>query len=143
VAKKAEDFDPTVDVPGPKLRPTLLVCDINAHPTDVARICLPLIALLPSGSRIIVTLKFFGTGRDRGDAIAEVVRDTTHPSSVSLSQTYWLRTELRKRCRNRAHKWRGIGVVQAAILGDTVSEIDCAWLFANTIHERILVATKT
>ena len=75
VPKKAEDFDPVNDVPGHTFRPTLLVCDINAHPTDVARICLPLIALLPEGAPILITLKFFGTGRDRGDAVEEVVRD--------------------------------------------------------------------
>jgi hypothetical protein len=86
--KKAEDFDPTTDVPGVPLRPTLLVCDINALPSDAARICAPLIALLAPGSRVLITLKFFGTGRDRVHAV-EAMRRALGPS-VTAEGSPWL-----------------------------------------------------
>ena len=88
MSKKAEDFDPIADVPGAPFHPTLLVCDINAHPSETARICAPLIALLAPGSRVLITLKFFGTGRARDGAV-EAMGRALGPS-VSAEGCVWL-----------------------------------------------------
>lgn len=75
------------------------------------------------GSRIVVTLKFFGTGRDRTDAISEVVSILVNPI---------------KQC----HVETDTSAHQAEVFGDLVVDVTCLWLFANTIYERVLIATK-
>ena len=80
----------------------LLVCDINTHPDQCASLCRSLLPLLKPGGKLILTLKFTGTRRDRADRVANC----------------------------------------AEILGPTVTDVKALWLFANTVCERTLCATK-
>lgn len=61
-----------------------------------------LIPALAPGGKLIMTMKFFGKGRDRTECLAK--------------------------CKET--------------LGETVEDVDCLWLFANTVNERMLIATK-
>jgi len=45
----------------------VLVCDMNKHPGIMADVIKSLIPLLKSGALMVMTFKFFGTGRDRAD----------------------------------------------------------------------------
>ena len=50
----------------------LLVCDINKHPEAAARICRDLFSQLRPGGRLVMTMKFFGVGRDRSQVTVKV-----------------------------------------------------------------------
>eukprot|EP00040_Diaphanoeca_grandis_P032203 m.194774 g.194774 ORF g.194774 m.194774 type:complete len:241 (-) comp32541_c2_seq10:111-833(-) len=115
--KKAEDFCVETDFNNSKLskfvsesdastadfKVDMVVADMNIHPLAAARICLPLLRHLAPGGSLLMTMKFFGVGRDR--------------------------TETVKQCKD--------------ILGDAVDTVSCIWLFANTVNERVLVATRS
>ena len=76
---------------------------MNIHPYQAVKICFPLLQHLRPGGALVMTMKFFGVGRDRTD-VTQVCKD---------------------------------------ILGDSVTDVECIWLFANTVNERVLVARRT
>ena len=89
--------------PCPLNKLDLVVADMNIHPYQAVKICFPLLQHLRTGGALVMTMKFFGVGRDRTD-VTQVCKD---------------------------------------ILGDAVTDVECIWLFANTVNERVLVARRT
>eukprot|EP00041_Stephanoeca_diplocostata_P002805 m.29772 g.29772 ORF g.29772 m.29772 type:complete len:349 (-) comp13777_c0_seq1:247-1293(-) len=84
--------------------PDLVVCDMNVPPHEAIAACLRIIEQLRPGCRMLITMKFIGSGRDRDVVLQECKRQ-----------------------------------LGALVYADSVRFV---WLFANTLHERLLVATK-
>lgn len=104
VSKKAEDFKISdAQIEDSLFELDLIVADMNVHPVMASKICLPLLQHLRPEGTIIMTMKFFGVGRDR--------------------------TEPTEACRS--------------IFGSAVESVECIWLFANTVNERVLVARRS
>eukprot|EP00877_Chromochloris_zofingiensis_P006112 jgi/Chrzof1/1754/Cz10g19220.t1 len=69
VQDKAEDASEAIQALLQGQQLDVLVCDMNQHPVRVARIVKPLLQHLKPGGVLIMTLKFFGYGRDRSHAV--------------------------------------------------------------------------
>lgn len=50
----------------------LLVCDINKHPVEAAEIISPLLGFLRTGGSLVMTLKFYGRGKDKVQKTEEI-----------------------------------------------------------------------
>ena len=68
----------------------LLVCDMNTHPESVCAAIVPLLPCLKSGAWIICTMKFFGRGRERSEAIARFQQDLGGAQVVTDCCCVWL-----------------------------------------------------
>lgn len=51
----------------------LILCDVNRHPAESARLLLPMLPFLAPGGLLVMTLKFHGRGRSKGRQEEEVV----------------------------------------------------------------------
>lgn len=66
----------------------LLVCDMNQHPEGTARTLLPLLYYVRPGGAVIMTMKFFGLGRERLECVRrvnQILQEYTAPGSC-----HWL-----------------------------------------------------
>ncbi|BBN14720.1 hypothetical protein MPTK1_6g13900 [Marchantia polymorpha subsp. ruderalis] len=50
----------------------LLVCDVNRHPVEAAKLVSPLLPYLKEGGLLVLTLKFHGRGRDKEQKVDEI-----------------------------------------------------------------------
>lgn len=69
----------------------LMVADMNKHPATTARAMLSLMSVLRPGGTIIMTLKFYGVGREKHKkterVVADIFDDAIEPGSI---KTLWL-----------------------------------------------------
>jgi hypothetical protein len=95
----------------------IVVCDANQYPSVLAGAIKEVLPFLRPGGWIVLTLKYRGSGRKADDQMSI--------SGVS------------------GHARPGVEAVHD-VLGDDIDreQTRCAWLLANTVHERCLVLRK-
>lgn len=82
---KAQDVLPQISEHGPA---DVLVCDINHHICDTLPAVVGLLPCVEKGGLVIVTLKFFGVGRDRTKWLHKLTEDLK--TDLEVLHVLWL-----------------------------------------------------
>ena len=67
----------------------VLVADMNQHPDVTVSAVQPLLRFLKSGGAIVMTMKFYGIGRDRLAAQAKTIAAFQDHVSLQGAQVVW------------------------------------------------------
>eukprot|EP00897_Mesotaenium_endlicherianum_P005874 jgi/Mesen1/5314/ME000265S04471 len=76
--KKVEDVVYDLEAWPQGLQASVLVCDMNKHPVQAARMLKPLLPFVAPGGLIIMTMKFHGKGRSKVNQLQEVILALTN-----------------------------------------------------------------
>ena len=68
----------------------LLVADMNQHPDTTVQAMKPLLPFLKAGGLIIMTMKFYGIGRDRSAVETRVIERFGSSIEANTARAVWL-----------------------------------------------------
>ncbi|KAF6263544.1 hypothetical protein COO60DRAFT_1668602 [Scenedesmus sp. NREL 46B-D3] len=85
---RAQDVGEQVDAALAGQQADLLVCDMNDHPVRVGELLLPLLPKLKPGGWLILTLKFYGRGREKATMVHHL--DKYFQSEMEGGRLTWL-----------------------------------------------------
>eukprot|EP00850_Spirogloea_muscicola_P012070 SM000077S21544 [mRNA] locus=s77:79403:82477:+ [translate_table: standard] len=74
IAKKVEDALDDLAVWRGEGKVDMLVCDVNKHPAEAARMLAPLLPSLASGGLLVMSLKFHGKGKTKRLQVEEILQ---------------------------------------------------------------------
>eukprot|EP00850_Spirogloea_muscicola_P007773 SM000040S14785 [mRNA] locus=s40:309563:312726:+ [translate_table: standard] len=74
IAKKVEDAINDLAVWRGECKIDMLVCDVNKHPAEAARMLAPLLPSLASGGLLVMSLKFHGKGKTKWLQVEEILQ---------------------------------------------------------------------
>lgn len=68
----------------------LIVADMNQHPDTTIQAIIPLLEFVKAGGLIIMTMKFYGIGRDRSAVQARITKTLASRIDVVNANAVWL-----------------------------------------------------